>query len=414
MKRPQHRRPAKAAAPDERIGRVFKTRIERIVPGGYGLAHAEGETLLVALGAPGDEVEVKVRSTRGRACFAHILRIVESAPVRVAPPCPYFGRCGGCDFQQLSYDAQLAAKLDIIRDALRRTARLANIPRLDITPALRQWQYRSRVEWQHDAAAGTLGYFERGSHRVCDVTHCPVAAPELESVLEELHSAMRNGALDETEEFRAMVGDAGEVALTPPHGSRLATELRRTIRGEIYHYSANCFFQINHDLLPDMIAEALRPIEEASKVQLDFALDLYCGVGLFTVPLARRVRRVIGIESHKTSARYGILNLEAAGLTEARVETGEVKEWLARHEDDLPDIDFVLLDPPRTGAEAATVGSLIHMRPKRIAYVSCDPVTLARDLGMLVPAGYKLESLRAFDLFPQTHHVETVAHLAAL
>lgn len=413
MKRRSHHRPPQDSAPDPRIGRSFEVKVERVVPGGYGLAHAGGETLLVALAAPGDEAEVEVRSTRGRVCFAHISRIIEPSPARVAPPCPYFGRCGGCDFQQLSYDAQLAAKLDIIRDALRRTARLTELPPLGITPAPRQWRYRSRAEWQHDSAAQKLGYFERGSHRICDVTHCPVVAPELEVVLEELRGAMSDGELAETKEFRAMTGDAGGVALAPPHGARFTTELRRTIRGEVYHYNADCFFQINRDLLPDLIAEALRPIEEGGDAQPNFALDLYCGVGLFTVPLARRVRRVVGVESHTTSARYGRRNLETANLFEARIEPGSVKDWLARHEGELPDVDFVLLDPPRTGAEAETMSSLIRLRPRRIAYVSCDPVTLARDLAMLIPAGYKLESLRLFDLFPQTHHVETVAHLAS-
>jgi 23S rRNA (uracil1939-C5)-methyltransferase len=428
------------APADERTGQIFEVEIERIVPGGFGLAHAGGYTLLCALAAPGDRVEVEITSTRGRACFARIKRIIEFSPARITPPCPYFGRCGGCDFQQLDYNSQLAAKLDIIRDAMRRTSRLAQLPEVTITPAPREWNYRSRIEWQHDALRSRLGYFERGSHAIVDVTYCPVAAPELERTLAELRAGMHEeGSTGEASEFRAMVGDAGEVALTPRTEKFPRTELRRTIRGETYRYSAECFFQINHDLLPDLIAEALRPIQNhkpAAATQAatsfpqgdnfsssdifpsgDMALDLYCGVGLFTLPLARLFRRVIGVESHTVSASYARTNLAGANLigddlSRAQVANESVKDWLARNAHDLPQVDFVLLDPPRAGAEAATVASLINLKPSRIAYVSCDPVTLARDIGLFSAAGYKLESLRAFDLFPQTHHVETVAHLA--
>lgn len=421
-----------AATPDERIGQTFEVEIERIVPGGFGLAHGGGHTLLVALAATGDEVEVEIVSTRGGACFARIVRIIKPSTARAVPPCPYFGRCGGCDFQQLNYQAQLAAKLDIIRDAMRRTSHLTELPEVTITPAPHEWNYRSRIEWQYDSMRSRLGYYERGSHRIVDVSHCPVAALELERTLAELRAEQmaKGSEADEPIEFRAMVGDEGEVAVTPRTERFSRTELRRTIRGETYLYSAECFFQINHDLLPDLIAEALRPIElTATTTQAanshtathsiagEMALDLYCGVGLFTVPLARRFRRVIGVEAHPVSSSYAKRNLTDAnlngdGATGAQVATESVKDWLAQNENNLPHIDFVLLDPPRAGAEGATVQRLINLKPSRIAYVSCDPVTLARDLGLFAAVGYKLESLRAFDLFPQTHHVETVAHLA--
>lgn len=417
---------------DPRIGRTLPLKVERIVPGGLGMAHAEDMTFFVALAAPGDKVEARIESVRDRVCFARILRVIEPSPVRVEPLCPYFGgeaRCGGCDFQQLSYDAQLAAKLDIIRDALRRTARIEPPPSLAITPAPRPWAYRSRAEWQHDPTLARLGYYRRGTHEIVDVKTCPVLAPELERTLITLRDAMVSGASPpDTREFRAMAGDDGRIALTPhldgfSHGGEAqpaaghdlaSDELLRTIHGETYRYNADCFFQINHDLLPDLIAEALRPLDASSSAPIaayDLALDLYCGVGLFTVPLARRFARVIGVEGHPTSAAYARRNIEAARLGSTEIVTADVRRWLAGHKPDLPAPDFVLLDPPRAGAETETVNNLIELHPRRIAYVSCDPVTLARDLKMLVAHNYELESIRAFDLFPQTHHVETVAHL---
>ncbi len=427
-RRTHHRRRPQTRTPDERAGRVFEVTIERIVPGGFGLAHADGVTLLVALAAPGDQVEVEVESARGKALFARIRRILEPAAARVAPPCHYFGsphRCGGCDFQQLAYDAQLAAKREMILDALRRTGGIRDAPPFEVMPAPRAWAYRSRAEWQHDG--GRFGYYERGTHNICDVTHCPVVAPEIERALEGLRSEMEQGRLpQDVGEFRAMAGDNETVAVAHSLAPFPSGELQRTIRGETYRFDAECFFQINHDLLPALVAEALRPVEamnessgasanahHAVAASNDFALDLYCGVGLFTVPLARRFNRVIGVEAHTASARYGARNLQAANLSHAHIETLPVADWLARNEASLPPVDFALLDPPRAGAEAVTIAALNRLRPARIAYVSCDPVTLARDLRSLIAGGYELESLRAFDLFPQTHHVETIAHLVS-
>src|SRR5207248_11327389 len=168
-----------------------------------------GKTLLVALAAPGDRVLAKVEREQGRVAFASIQSIVSPSPLRVEPPCPYFGRCGGCDFQQLNYEAQLASKVEIIRDCLRRIARIDFTGEIPITPSPNIWRYRSRAQWQHDAQKKRLGYFERASHRVCDVAECPVLVPELEAVFESLRAAMKNDALsNELTEFQAEIGRA--------------------------------------------------------------------------------------------------------------------------------------------------------------------------------------------------------------
>ena len=146
--------------------------IERILPGGMGLAHADGKTVFVGLAAPGDRVRVRVERERGNVLFASIEEIVTPSPLRIEPPCPYFGRCGGCDFQQLTYETQLAAKADIIRDCLHRIARLENVPEIVVTPSPNDWRYRMRATWQIDREQQTIGYYERGSRRVCDVADC--------------------------------------------------------------------------------------------------------------------------------------------------------------------------------------------------------------------------------------------------
>ena len=392
-----------------RAGALLDVRVERILPGGVGLAHAEGQTIFVSLAAPGDLARVRVDSVRGKLAFASVAEVLEPSPARVEPPCPYFGRCGGCDFQQLSYEAQLAAKAEIIRDCLRRVARVEPPGEIVVEPSPEVWRYRSRARWQHDPRRRLLGYYERGSHRVCDVADCPVAAPPVNERLSRLRGLLKEGRLPQASEFEAVAGDEG-VALDPPVETGDDGEQVRRINGETYRFDAGCFFQINHALLGPLVAEGLRGTEDADAAG-GTALDLYSGVGLFTLPLARRFARVVAVEGNTASAVYARRNLADASLSNARVETAAVGEWLARHSEELGRADFVLLDPPRAGAEPDTLRGIIALRPRHISYVSCDPATLARDLRTLLDAGYRLDSLRGFDMFPQTHHVETVVHL---
>jgi 23S rRNA (uracil1939-C5)-methyltransferase len=413
----------------------MEVTIERILPGGLGLAHADGKTVMVALAAPGDRLRVRIDRVKGNVSFAQIEEILSPAPQRVEPPCPYFGRCGGCDFQQMSYQAQLDAKTEIIKDCLRRLGRIENIPDFQITAAPNPWHYRSRAQWQYDAVRQKFGYFEGGSRNVCDVAECAVLASELEQCLESLRSGMSEGLLPEgARDFRAVVGDEG-VSISPPvrgisrtvregsdsaMASQHVRDITRTIQDETYRLNAESFFQANDSLLPELIDAA---IAEASG---ETALELYCGVGLFTLPLARRFKHVVGVESDTAAASFARGNLANAHLTNAEVVKSDVGVWLeaVRRGDTSKlseksavalqsQIDFVLLDPPRTGAESRVIAGVLGLQPRGISYVSCDPATLARDLKKLIAGGYTLTSVRAFDMFPQTHHVETVALLMA-
>ena len=441
----------------------FEVTIERILPGGLGLAHADGRTVMVALAAPGDRVRVSIDRVKGNVAFALIQEIITPSPQRVEPPCQYFGRCGGCDFQQLTYQAQLDAKVEIIKDCLRRIGRIENVPDFQITPAPNAWHYRTRAQWQYDSIRRRLGYFEGGSRRVCDVAECAVLAPELQQTLSDLRERMQDGSLPEdARDFRAVAGDDG-VSLVPDPGrnptvregaerrgtsptvregsglgmqSEQVRDITRTINGERYSFNAESFFQANDDLLLQLIDAAI------GESHGETAVELYCGVGLFTVPLARRFTRVVAIEGDATATRFARENLANAGLTNAQVANQDVTGWLEENlecagNDGALDHanrtrkgsagrtiirsgvtaavqsppDFLLLDPPRTGAESRVIVGVLNLKPKRINYVSCDPATLARDLRKLIAGGYTLESIAAFDMFPQTHHVEAVVHL---
>src|SRR5256714_12770367 len=185
----------------------MEVTIERILPGGLGLAHADGQTVMVALAAPGHRLRVRIERVKGSVTFASIEEIIEPSPDRIAPPCPYFGRCGGCDFQQMSYEAQLAVKKEIVRDCLHRIAKI-DAPDFQIVAAPNQWHYRSRAQWQYDSQAKRLGYFESGSRRVWDVAEGAVLVPELQWVLEDLRAGIGGEMLpDDARYVRAIYGD---------------------------------------------------------------------------------------------------------------------------------------------------------------------------------------------------------------
>jgi len=380
----------------------LEVEIERILPGGMGLAHAQGKTVFVSLTAPGDRVRVRVEREQGNVLFASIEEILVPSSVRVEPPCPYFGQCGGCDFQQLTYEAQLAAKAEIIRDCLHRIARLEQVPEIVVTPSPDNWHYRMRATWQIDEEQQTIGYYERGSRRVCDVADCAVLQPELQARLSAVRATEWYQFPPGLKHLDVVVGE-NDASFAPEFAEFETRELSLTIRGEVYRYNAEAFFQVNPSLLGPLIDFALADASGES------ALDLYSGVGLFTLPLARHFKRVVAVEANPAATRFARRNLQDAELSNARVTTATVTDWF--RSGPTPSADFVLLDPPRAGAESAVIKGILDLHPTAISYVSCDPATLARDLKKLLAGGYTLTDLAAFDLFPQTHHVETVVRL---
>jgi 23S rRNA (uracil1939-C5)-methyltransferase len=369
------------------------------------MGHADGRTVFVPLSAPGDRLRVSIDKERGSVVWAVIKEVLQSSPDRQEPPCPYFGRCGGCDFQQLNYPVQLRAKAEIIRDCLRRIAKIDLPAEIEVVAAPDSWAYRSRAQWQLDKQHLRLGYFERGTHNVIDVVHCPVLVPSLQSSLTQVREHMNAGNLTQgATEFQAVSGDEGASVVPPINGNQSFVTSRRV--GEFnFEFSADGFFQINQTMLEALVFEATQGLHGSA------AVDLYCGVGLFTLPLAKRFGRVIGVEGNPAAVEWGRSNLQKAGLKNASIERSAVADWLRSSGIEPGSIDLLLLDPPRTGVGEGSVDQIIEIRPRRISYVSCDPATLARDIKPLVQAGYEIESIKGFDMFPQTHHVETVVHL---
>lgn len=386
-----------------KIGDELQVKIEKIVPGGSGLAFAENLTVFVALAAAGDRLRVKINQIKGKTAFAEIVRVIEPSADRQEPPCVYFGSCGGCDFQQMDYRAQLAAKVAIIRDCLARIGKIDYEPEIKIFGSPRELDYRARAQWHVDRRRRKIGYYRRHSHDVIDVKVCPIITPELQSVLTELRETI------EWETFlsgKIEIEAASANEAVSVYSSEIVEpteELSFNLNGNRYFYDATTFFQGNPFLIEQLIETATRGASGAA------ALDLYCGVGLFTLPLAKKFERVVGVEANGKAIDFAERSVQNARIENVRLVREDVREWLSQNRTET--VDFVLLDPPRAGTEKEIVESLLAIKPDEISYVSCEPSTLARDLRVLCGGGYRIESIVALDLFPQTHHVETVVRL---
>lgn len=378
-------------------GDIIDVKIERIVPRGLGIGFADGLTVFVPLAAAGDRVRVEITQLKKRIAFARIVEVLEASPDRQEPPCRYFGECGGCDFQQMNYAAQLAAKSSMVADALRRLGKV-EVHNVEVVASPQEFAYRGRARWQ--VRGSLVGYFRRESHDVIDVEHCPILTPKLNEGLSVVREQAEHGGL-RTHEVEA-AADLEKFVLSTQNGEDAL--LRCKALGFEFTFRSTSFFQANRSLIEPLVNFATGGFSGAR------ALDLYCGVGLFTLPLAKQFDTVIGVEGADESIELARANAAGNRISNAEFVQGPVKPFVGSRA--ARGADLILLDPPRSGTEKGTIERIAELRPKAIAYVSCDPSMLARDLRVLLDAGYKLEELKAFDLFPQSHHVETVAKLS--
>ena len=397
-------------------GREFELTIEKLVYGGDGLARVDGRVVLVPFTLPGERVLVEAGSGRGGLLRARLTQVLEPAAGRVKPSCPYFGRCGGCHYQDATYELQLEIKREILLETLRRIGKIEAPAEIGIVAA-EPWGYRNRAQFH--IAGGEIGYLEAHSHELCAIAHCPISSPRVNEALGAI-LAMRNDArwprfVRSVEVFT----NEKEVQVNILESERpvakrffdwcaaaipgfTAGPLEYPAGGFTYRVSGGSFFQVNRFLIDKLVAAA---VGDAAGER---ALDLYAGVGLFSLDLTRRFERVDAVESGALAARDLSYNAERAGAAVKIAQAG-ADDFLSRL-GSAP--DFVLADPPRTGLWKLVVARLAQLRPRRIVIVACDPATLARDLPGLLAAGYGIDRLTMVDLFPQTFHLETVAELS--
>jgi len=387
--------------------------VEKLVYGGEGLARLDGRVVFTPFVLPGERIRAEARQEKPGLVRAQAVEVLAPAPERVAAPCPYFARCGGCHYQHAPYEYQLQVKRAILVEELRRLGKIEPPAEIDIVAA-EPWGYRNRA--QLHVENGRLGYREARSHRLCPVDHCPISSPALNDAIRTLVSMQRDGRWPRFVRSLEVFSDERELQLNVLETDRpvarrffdwAAELLPGMVTGALdyegrFRVSSNSFFQVNRFLHDRLVAAAIEG------VQGDTALDLYAGVGLFSLPLAREFRRVTAIESGGGAVRDLQFNAERAGLTNLKSEQKTAEEYLAAL-NKTP--EFVLVDPPRSGLGKVVVERLLKLRPPRLAIVACDPSTLARDLQALVGGGYRFEKMTLVDLFPQTFHMETVVRL---
>ncbi len=385
----------------------IEVEVTKLVTGGDGLARFEGIPVFIPRSAPGDRLRVRLVERRVDYGRAEIVEVLSGGPGRREPPCPYFARCGGCDLQHLGEDFQLRYKVEAVRETLQRLGGIEAPGEVSVVPG-EPWGYRMRTQLQvgENERGRAVGYFARRSHELVAVDRCPVLVEELERRLQHLPRALRETTLRRLD---VAVGQGEAWSVAPVVEGLPRGELSVDIGDFSYAFDARCFFQGHRQLLPKLVEATIG--EEARDGEL--AVDLYAGVGLFTLPLACRAERVVAVEGDRVAARYARTNARRNKLANVEVEALAVDGWLRRRENRDLRPGRVVADPPREGLSMAVRRWLREARPPRLTYVSCQAATLARDLGKLKGV-YRLRSLALLDMFPQTGHMELVAQLEAV
>ncbi len=436
----------------------MELKIEKLIYGGDGLARLPsddpgraGKAVFVPFTIAGETVDAKLVEQKPGFARARVTELKQASPDRTAPPCPYFGECGGCQYQHITYDAQLRVKAEILRETLQRTAKFT--PPEIITHASPPWNYRNRTRMRVQAQPEfAIGYNRFASHTLLPARECPISSPLINRMLATLwklgEAAKVPQAVIEIEFFvnaedseilleGTLAGDqrsglrelalfaqslrteVPELAGVVPFVAEGKGAVRRIdvpeslqrsfgrdsllyrTRGGQYQVSGGSFFQTNRFLIDSVVALATNGFSG------DFALDLYAGAGLFSLPLSQTFREVAAVEV----ASFSFHDLHVNSPSNVKGYRVRVEDFLVNLADKDIRFDYAVLDPPRGGMGESAAKLLAEFAIPGMTYVSCDPATLARDLKVLLAAGYKVSALHLLDLFPQTFHIETVAQL---
>jgi 23S rRNA (uracil1939-C5)-methyltransferase len=385
---------------------AIQLQLTAMTYGGSALGRHEGRAVFVPYALPDERITAHITRDKGRFAYAELDEVLEASPARVHPPCPHFGpgQCGGCHWQHADYNAQLIWKQHIVADQLARIGGLPDALVLPTIPSAQIWGYRSHISF-HVTAAGRLGFVSTDDRTVLPIEVCHIIRPELA----DLFASLKDRQFAQAERVRVQVGSDGAEQLAaaqinhqPPRILIGSGQVHYTIGGHRFQVSAGSFFQVN---LPQTEALVTLVLEKLNLRGGERVLDLYSGVGLFTAFLAQRAAHVTAIESYAPAVHDAQVNLRA--FDQVDLLTGAVEKVLAAQRGPF---DAAVVDPPRAGMETRALDALLKHAPQTIVYVSCDPSTLARDAKRLTAHGYRLLDAQPVDMFPQTYHIETVAH----
>lgn len=418
---------------------IHDLEITALVHGGRGIGRHDGKAIFVPLTAPGDRVDCRVVRSKKNYAEGEVVELKEPSVARRNPPCPYFGDCGGCQWQHLSYEEQSRWKAEIFADHLLRKRVAAADVIQPLVTAPDEWSYRNRVQFKclmtHEGLA--LGFYRHATHSIVDVDNCMLLPGRIQDLYRTLYDHLPTCpqpssvkqvdiAVSDDDDLRMVLHVLRESreemhrwlkAFAEAHGVRACIqsgkkETLEVVSGEPelsitidepemkLAYGPGGFVQVNSAQNRMLVQEMISLLELTGE---ETVLDLFCGMGNFSLPLARRARKVYAVEGNGQSIEYARRNASANRIANVDFHVGDASRFISRFSSG--ELDLVVLDPPRTGASEA-IQKLLQVMPMRILYISCDPATLARDLKDLVTGGYKVVSARPFDLFPQTWHIE--------
>jgi 23S rRNA (uracil1939-C5)-methyltransferase len=403
---------------------MFTLELTQMAHGGPAMGRYQDKVIFVPYALPGETVVAEEEVSKKGWARARLIEVMEPSLDRVSPPCPHFGpdACGGCQWQHIRYSAQLAYKTDVVRDQLTRLGGLTDMPVRPTRAVGEPWAYRNHVGL-HASREG-LGYVAADGQRVEPVSQCPIMHPLIAELFDELdieiegleRLSLRAGVntgwqmvvfeTADDEPFELVVDRPVSCVLMLSDGTPVTLVGRdylfEQVAGREYRVSAGSFFQVNTggaEALVDTVTGHLSPRPHET------LLDLYCGVGLFSLALAGQVAQVIAVEAQPDAVADARFNVEAAGLDNVHIVEGDVARVLAPL---ARPVHAAIADPPRSGCGSEVMAQLVSLRPERLVYVACDPATLARDAKTLTAAGYRLVEVQPLDLFPQTYHIESV------
>ena len=407
--------------PSTSSGQAFDLQLEKLTYGGDAMGRLPDQrAVFVPFGLPGEKVRVRLTEEKKNFARGEIVEILQPSPERIEPKCKHFGECGGCHYQNLPYEKQIQAKTDILIDQLKRIGKIENPPVRKMIACPSPWNYRNHVQFSLDRD-GKVGFQMPNSNRVIPISECHLPEPSINDVWPQLEFepetnikrvSVRVGADDsmlvlesDTPETPELEIEAG-VSIAHVYEENMVViagsdHILMRVLDRDFKVSAASFFQVNTVMARKMVEHLMTNLPLSQSTTL---LDVYCGVGLFSAFLAPKCGRVIGIESSESSCEDFTVNLDEFDNVELYEDEAEA---VIPHLEAKPDI--VLLDPPRAGLDKAVVDGILKLSPGLIAYVSCDPSTLARDAARLINGGYRLKEVTPFDLFPQTYHIESIS-----
>jgi 23S rRNA (uracil1939-C5)-methyltransferase len=407
--------------------RTFETTIEKLVYGGMGFGRYRGKVVFVPFSVPLDRLRVRPVEEKKTFIRAEIVKILEPGCGRVEPVCPHFGKCGGCHWQNLDYSLQVEAKQKILEELFYHRFPEARDVTVTMRACTQPFGYRSRarVQLRGCGPKAIVGFHRYRSHAVEDLDYCPLLRGSLNEALKSLRQFKRkvdttpapqemDMACSEEEDAwaTAHTGADTDEGITTLFGTRRREEtiLRRKVGDFLYSVTASVFFQANDFMISELVALVQESIKTCG---VKSALDLYSGVGLFALPLARQFEKIVAVEASPAATRLCTSNAAKAGLGNVEAVTADVASWMEanRTTADRP-FDLIVLDPPRSGAGRDVMEQIGKWAPQTVLYVSCDPQTLCRDIADISPRDYRIDFIKGLDMFPQTYHFETVVRLA--